>query len=197
MCVCSRRQYFQSSSRDYRRLCKEQRLRAEASLLTSHSLVLLGSGSQHSLNCSLGPLGRGRFRAAGCGSAQLGAFTLPKQTARVTGAARGLDFCFVILTRALRPPPKSRAWLPRATRNPQLFILSLLPPGLAFTREVRDADAAGREKLVFSFVLVHVSSVSAWSWPRGGSPGCPGRLLPGLGTSLPGGALETPGREVI
>ena len=72
------------------------------------------------------------------------------QPGQVAGAARGLDFCFVILTRAVRPPTKSRAWLPGATRNPQLFILSLLPSGLASTREVRDADTAGREALVVS-----------------------------------------------
>lgn len=74
--------------------------------------------------------------------------------ARVAGAARGLDFCFVILTRALRPPTKSRAWLPGATGNLQLFILSALPSGLASTREVRDADPAGREELVFSSSLL-------------------------------------------
>lgn len=77
--------------------------------------------------------------------------------AQVAGAARGLDFCFVILTRAVRPPTKSRAWLPGATRNHQLFILSLLPSGLASAREVRevrDADPAGREELVFSSSLL-------------------------------------------
>lgn len=81
---------------------------------------------------------------------QLGALTLRGPQAQVAEAVRGLDFCFVILTRAVLPPPKSRAWLPGATRNQQLFILSLLPSGLASTREVRDADTAGREELVFS-----------------------------------------------
>lgn len=74
--------------------------------------------------------------------------------AQVAGAARRLDFCFVILTRAVRPPTKSRAWLPGATRNQQLFILSVLPSGLVSTREVRDADAAGREEPVFSSSLL-------------------------------------------
>lgn len=72
----------------------------------------------------------------------------PSRWGQVARAARGLDFCFVILTLAVHPPPKSRAWLPGATRNPPLFILSLLPSGLASTREVRDAAARG--ELVFA-----------------------------------------------
>ncbi|CAO2581277.1 Thioredoxin reductase 1, cytoplasmic, partial [Lemmus lemmus] len=52
---------------------------------------------------------------------------------------------------AVHPPPKSRAWLPGATRNPPLFILSLLPSGLASTREVRDSTVRG--ELLFASCL--------------------------------------------
>lgn len=54
-----------------------------------------------------------------------------KSISVVAKAARGVDFCFVILTLAVRPPIQRRAWLLVATGSPQPFPLSLLQSRIA------------------------------------------------------------------
>lgn len=125
----------------------ESSAQGRGQLTPSHSLFL-GSGPPPFFELhhpqpwvGAGPSGRLRFRPIGsCPSAE--------PTGQVARAARGLDFCFVILTPAVHPPTESGAWLPGATGNPPLFTLSWLPSGLAAAREVR--DAAGPGELVFS-----------------------------------------------
>lgn len=114
------------------------------------------------------------------------------QPGQVAGAAQGLDFCFVILTRAVRRLLRAGRGFPeplgtRSSLSSVCFRQASRPRGRCGTLTPR-GEKSWWFHLPCSCKLCVSVELTA------GDLGCPGRSLAGLGASLRGGALEMSGR---